>query len=82
MNDTLRMKKLLIALNNYMNSFSYYDDETDETVIDGDETECYNVIMQDDELHLLGTETVKSVIHTCFVDWEEFDKMCRKHKAY
>lgn len=75
MNDTLRMKKLLIALNDYMNSFSYYDDETDET-------ECYNVIMQDDELHLLGTETVKSVIHTCFVDWEEFDKMCRKHKAY
>ena len=39
MNDTLRMKKLLIALNDYMNSFSYYDDETDETVIDGDETE-------------------------------------------
>lgn len=82
MNEKIRMRKLLIALNKYMDSFSYYDEEIDDTVIDGDENECYNVIMQDDELHLLGTKTVKSVIHTCFVDWEKFDKMCRQHKAY
>ena len=81
MNDTLRMKKLLIALNDYMNSFSYYDDETDETVIDGDETECYNVIMQDDELHLLGTETVKSGMHTCSEDGKERRRKGREHKA-
>ena len=82
MNETMRMRKLLIALNEYMDSFSYYDEEIDDTVIDGDETECYNVIMQDDELHLLGAETVKKVIHICYVDWEQFDKMCRQYKAY
>lgn len=82
MNETMRMRKLLIALNQYMDSFSYYDEDTDDTVIDGDENECYDVIMRDDELHLLGTETVKRVIHLCYTDWEEFDKMCRKYRAY
>lgn len=82
MNEMIRMRKLLCALNEYMNSFSYYDEDLDETVIDGDESECYNVIMQDDELHLLGSDTVKRVIHICFIDWEQFDKMCRQFKAY
>lgn len=82
MKEMIRMRKLLTALNEYMDSFSYYDEELDDTVIDGDENECYNVIMQDDELHLLGTETVKKVIHTCYTDWEQFDKMCRQYKAY
>lgn len=82
MNEMIRMRKLLCALNEYMNSFSYYDEDLDETVIDGDESECYNIIMQDDELHLLGSDTVKRVIHICFIDWEQFDKMCRQFKAY
>lgn len=82
MNEMIRLRKLLTALNEYMDSFSYYDEEIDDTVIDGDENECYNVIMQDDELHLLGSETVKKVIHICYTDWEQFDKMCRQFKAY
>lgn len=82
MNKKERMRKLLIALNQYMDSFSYYDDESDETVIDGDENECYNIIMRNDELHLLTTEVVKNIIHVCFTDWETFDKMCREYKAY
>lgn len=82
MNEMIRLRKLLIALNEYMDSFSYYDEEADETVIDGDENECYDVLMRDDELHLLGTETVKKVIHICFVDWEKFDELCRLYRAY
>lgn len=82
MNEMIRLRKLLSALNEYMDSFSYYDEDKDDTVIDGDENECYNVIMQDDELHLLGSETVKSVIHICYTDWEQFDKLCRQYKAY
>lgn len=82
MNEKIRMRKLLIALNEYMDSFSYYDEEADETVIDGDENECYDVLMRDDELHLLGAQTVKKVIHICYVDWEKFDGMCRKYRAY
>lgn len=82
MNEMIRMRKLLSALNEYMDSFSYYDEDLDDVVIDGDENECYNVIMQDDELHLLGTEIVKKVIHICYNNWEEFDRMCRQHRAY
>lgn len=82
MNEMVRLRKLLSALNEYMDSFSYYDEDLEDTVIDGDEDECYNVIMQDDGLHLLGSAKVKMVIHICFTDWEQFDKMCRKFKAY
>lgn len=59
MNDMIRMRKLLNALDAYMDRFSYYDEDLDETVINGEEDECYNVIMQDRELHLLGSEAVK-----------------------
>ena len=82
MNEKARMRKLLIALNQYMDSFSYYDEDLDETIIDGDEAECYNVIMKDDELHLLTTEKVKEIIHICFVNWNKFDDLCRQYKAY
>ena len=82
MNDKKRMQKLLIALNKYMDSFSYYDEDLDDTVIDGDEAECYNVIMQDEELHLLTSEKVKEVIHICFTNWSKFDLMTRQYKAY
>ena len=82
MNKKDRTRKLLLALNQYMDSFSYYDDELDETVIDGDESECYNTIMQDYELHLLKTEVVKNIIHICFTDWEKFNKICLEYKAY
>lgn len=82
MNEMKRFQKLLIALNEYMDSYSYYDVELDDTVIDGDENDCYNVIMQDTELHLLTSETVRKVIHICYTDWESFDKMCRQFKAY
>ena len=79
MNETMRLKKLLVALNEYLDMFSYYDEDLDDTIIDGDENECYSVIMQDSELHLLGAETVKKVIHLCYTDWEQFEKLCWKH---
>lgn len=82
MDEKRRMRKLLIALNQYLDSFSYYDEELDQTIIDGNESECYDIIMRDDELHLLTSEKVKEVIHICFVDWEKFDELCRQHKAY
>ena len=82
MNETKRMRKLLIALNEYMDSFSYYDDDLDDVVIDGDEAECYDVIMKDEELHLLTSEKVKEIIHICYTNWPKFDLMTRQYKAY
>ena len=78
----LRIRKFLIALDDYFNFFSYYDDETDETVIDGDEQECYNVLMQNDEFHLLGEKTVRELIHIGFTDYEQFFKLQRKYNAF
>ena len=80
--DNIRMRKLIVAVDEWFSSFSYYDEDTDDNVIDGTEEECYNSIMQDDELHLLTTATVKEVISTAFKDWEKFVKLQHKYKAY
>ncbi|HCB94519.1 MAG TPA: hypothetical protein DEP65_01845 [Ruminococcus sp.] len=78
----MRMKKLLIMLDEWFGMFSYYDDDTDSTVIDGYEAECYNDIMQNEEMHLLTAATVKAVIHIAFSDWEEFVRLQHKYKAF
>ena len=81
MND-LRLRKFLIALDEYFGSFSYYDEETDETIIDGDEQECYDVLMQNDEFHLLTEKTVKEIIHIGFTDYEKYMKLLHKYNAF
>lgn len=82
MNEKTRMQKLLYRLNQILDSYLYYDDESGELFIDLSEDECYNLIMLDDEMHLLTSETVKEIIHLCYTDWFKFDAMCREYKAY
>ena len=82
MNELVRLKKFLVELDNYFGAFSYYDEEADETVIDGDEQECYDILMRNDEFHLLGADTVKAWIHMSFTDWELFMKMCHEIRAF
>ena len=70
-----RLGKLINAIEDYNDSFVYYNEETDESVIDGTEEEVYDVIMQDEELHLLGPETVKNWIHIWYTDWHKYEEM-------
>lgn len=49
----MKLRRFLIALDAWFGSFSYYDEETDDVVIDGDEDDCYNCLMQTDEFHLI-----------------------------
>lgn len=78
----MKIRRFLIALDEYFGSFSYYDDETDETVIDGDENDCYNCLMQTDEFHFLGEKKVRELIHIAFTDYEKFIKLCHKYQAF
>lgn len=78
----MKLRRFLIALDEYFGSYSYYDEEIDETVIDGDENECYNCLMQTDEFHLLGETAVRELIHIAFTDWEAFVKLQHKHNAF
>ena len=70
-----RLGKLINSIEDYNNNFVYYDEDKDETVIDGTEEEVYAVIMQDEELHLLGTETVKNWIHLWYTNWNKYEEM-------
>lgn len=78
---TIRTRKLLVALNEYFNDVAYYDDELEKEVIDDTEDCCYNSIMKDDELHLLGTDYVKQMIHIMFTDFELFSIISIKFRA-
>lgn len=78
----MKIRRFLIALDEYFSSYSYYDEETDETVIDGDENDCYNHLMQTDEFHLLGEKTVRELIHIAFTDYEKFVKLQHKYNAF
>lgn len=78
----MKLRRFLIALDDYFGNYSYYDEETDETVIYGDENECYNCLMQTDEFHLLGEKTVRELIHIGFTDYEKFIKLLHKYNAF
>lgn len=78
----VRIRKFLIELDNYFNSYSYYDEETDETIIDGDENECYDCLMQTDEFHLLGEKAARELIHIGFTDYEQYMNICHKYGAF
>ena len=79
---TIRTRKLLTALNDYFNDVAYYDDDLEQEVIDSTEDDCYSAIMTDDELHLLGTEYVKSMIHIMFTDFDLFSTISIQFKAF
>lgn len=79
MRNRTRLAKLIDSIESYSNSFSYYDEELNETVVDGTEEEMYNVIMQDDELHLLGEKTVKEWVSLWYNDWCAYEE---KRLAY
>lgn len=68
-----RLGKLIEAIEEYSDNFSYYDEDLCETVVDGTQEEMYNVIMQDKELHLLGEETVRKWIDMWYNDWEKYE---------
>ena len=78
----IRTRKLLMALNEYFNDVAYYDDELEKEVIDDTEDGCYSSIMKDDELHLLGSEFVKQMIHIMFTDFDLFSIISMKYKAF
>ena len=82
MNIDLRFRKLLMAILDWDSDCCHYDNEKDEAVIEGTEQDIYNVVMQDDEIHLLGTEKVKAVIHMYYTDYDSFSCLCRVYKAH
>lgn len=75
-----RLSKLIEAIERYNDSYAYYDEELDETVVDGTEEEVYNTIMQDDELHFLGEETCRKWISLWYNNWEKYEAMRLAYK--
>lgn len=71
--EKIRLRKLINAIEDYADNFSYYDEELDDTVVDGDEDEMYDIIMQDKELHLLGGSTVREWVHLWYTNWTSYE---------
>lgn len=77
----MRLTKFLIALNEYFSNHSFYDDEIEQTMVDGTEADCYNCLMQENEFHFIGEQTAKALIHIGFTNWEAFVVLLNKHNA-
>ena len=77
-----RIQKLLRALNDYLDNNAYYDDDKQETIIEGGKDRCYDYVMKDEEIHLLTSEVVKLYIDLMFDDWKIFDMICRENNGY
>ncbi|MBQ2391636.1 MAG: hypothetical protein II306_07700, partial [Clostridia bacterium] len=77
-----RLQKLLRALNDYLDSNAYYDDDKQETIIEGGKDRCYDSVMKDEEIHLLTSDVVKLYIDLMFDDWKTFDLICRENNGY
>ena len=82
MNNNTRIRKFIIALDDYIGSYSYYDDEKEETIIDSDENECYDFLMVIDEFHLLGEKRVREYIHIAFTNYEIFFNLRKAYDAF
>lgn len=83
MKNDLRFKRLLELILDWDSDCCYYDDEKDEEIIEGTEEDIYNAVMRcDDEIHLLGAEKVKAVIHMYYTDYDSFSCLCRVYKAH
>lgn len=75
MTMTSRLRKLIEAIELAGSDYCYYDEDVDDTVMYGSKEEMYEQIMQDDELHLLGSECVKKWIETWWDNFELFEKL-------
>lgn len=76
-----RIRLFLIALDDYLNSYSYYDDETEETIIDGDENDCYEYLMTVQQFHFIGEKRVREYIHIAFTNYKVFFNLVSAYKA-
>lgn len=81
-NKILRTRKMLHMILDWDSDCCYWDDEKNDAVIEGTKEDLYNYIMKDDEMHLLGTEYVKSFINYYFDDYRTFEGILRGFKAY
>lgn len=76
-----RIRNFLIALDELLINNEYYDDNLQKDIIDITEEQCYNILMQNDEWHLLGSEKVKGFIHLFITDFRARMELLKQFKA-
>lgn len=69
MKEQIRLKNFLVDLDQILQDSEYYDDDLKKEVCDITEEQCYNILMETKEYHLLGTERVKAFIHLFMTDY-------------
>ena len=69
MKEQIRLRNFLADLDIIILDNEYYDDELGKEVCDITEEQCYNILMETKEYHLLGTERVKAFINLFITDY-------------
>lgn len=69
MKEQIRLRNFIEDLDQLLVDYEYYDDELKKEVCDISEEQCYNILMETKEYHLLGTEKVKTFINLFITDY-------------
>ena len=82
MTEATRLRKFLVALDSFISSNCYYDDENEEDVNLFTEEQCYDKLMTNEEFHLLTSKKVKELIHIAYTDFDKWTDICFKYHAF
>jgi len=81
MNEQIRLRRFLIALDELIQDNEYYDDDLQKEVCDITEVQCYDILMENEEFHLLTSEKVKGFINIFITDFKSRMCILRQFKA-
>lgn len=80
--ENKRIRNFMIALNNFIDDNSYYDDDLQTEVCEVTGEDCYEYVMAVDEFHLLTSKFVKGIIDLFLSDYRSRVLISEKFKAW
>jgi hypothetical protein len=81
MKDTIRLRKFFIDLDQLLQDNEYYDDDLQTEVINITKEQCYDMLMENEEYHLLTKQKVEAFIDLFISDYSSRMNILRTFKA-
>lgn len=79
MNTKIRFMK---ELDKFIEAFTVYDDESEDTVIIKTEDECYNILTRNEELSSLSEKVAREYIHVAYTDYTAYVNLMKQHNGF
>ena len=71
-NTAIRLAKLIDKLETILDEWYYIIDG--DTKTDLTKQEVYNIVMEDEEIHFLGKDTIMTWVNMFYDDWNSYER--------